>query len=185
MKVKEVIISALHMLGRNELAAKLKSGEELDAEQSDAVDTLLYCYNAVEDEVARKYIPLSTTENLKTSDGIFYFQAFAKTPVAIKRVLSDGAAVEYELFPLYIHVNATNVTIEYEYVPKKKKIDSDSDFGGEASEYMLAAGMAAEYCLINGEIEASEQWEQKYRQRVDRAQARLTAGGYVMPRRWV
>lgn len=185
MKVKDVIISALRMLGRNPLADSLKNGSELNTEETETVDTLLYCYNAVEDEIARKYIPLTYSETIAASDGIFYFAAFARTPVAIKRVLSDGKEIEFEILSQYMKVNAKRVTIEYEFSPAKKKIDGTSDYGTEAGEYLIAAGMVAEYCLINGEIEASEQWEQKYRQKIDRAQTQLPSGGYIAPRRWV
>ena len=185
MKVKDVIISALHMLGRNPLADSLKNGSELNAEETETVDTLLYCYNAVEDEIARKYIPLTYSETMSASDGIFYFAAFARTPVAIKRVLSDGKEIGYEMFAQYMRVNAKKVTIEYEFSPSKKRIDGTSDYGAETGEYLIAAGMVAEYCLINGEIETSEQWEQKYRQKIDRAQTKLPSGGYLTPRRWV
>ncbi len=185
MKVKEVIISSLNLLGRNSLAARFKNGGEMSAEESDTLETLLYCFNAVEDEVARKYIPLTYKETLRATDCIFYYEAFAKTPLSIKSVTSDGVEVGYELFPRYILTKAQNVTIEYEYSPSKKKIDGNSDFGAEAGEYLLATGMAAEYCLINGEIEAAEQWEQKYRSKIDRAQSALPCGGFIAPRRWV
>ena len=55
MLVREVIASALILLGRAELASALASGAGAE-EEKDLTDTLLYCFNAVENEIARKFI---------------------------------------------------------------------------------------------------------------------------------
>ena len=172
MKVKDVIISALNILGRSELAATLSAGGTLTAEESETVNTLLYCFNAVEDEVARKYMPLSGRENLTASAGEYYYSTFIHAPVKIKRVFADGKAVDFELMPHYMAVNANKITVEYEYAPAKKKLEGSSDFGAEVGEYLLALGAASEYCLINGEIEAAELWENKYRKELGLARRR-------------
>lgn len=185
MQVKELIISALNILGRGELAELLSVGGELDGEGLETVNTLVYCFNAVEDEIARKYLPLTAKEDLTSANGKFSYTNFSHSPVKIKSVLSGGAAVEYQLLPQYIAVNAKKITVEYGYAPSKKQLDGTSDFGAEAGSRMFALGMAAEYCLINGEIEAAELWEKKYRDAIDAAQSALTAGGVIPPRRWV
>ena len=185
MKVKEVIASALNLLGRQDLAELLTEGAELNPEENEAANTLLYCLNAVEDELARRYIPLTASESMKASDGIFYFASFKRTPVNINKVLSDGVETEYEIFPQYMKVNAQNITVEYSYMPAKKKMDGTSDYADKTGEYLLALGMAAEYCLINGETQASEQWEEKYRARIDGVQSVTAASRFIPPRRWV
>ncbi len=185
MKVKDVIISALNILGRSGLAASLADGDELTAEERETVDTLLYCFNATEDEVARNYMPLFAREELSSPDGEYFYASFINPPVKIKRVTAAGAAAEYELFPQYMAVNAKKITVEYEYAPSKKRLEGSSDFGGEVGEYLLALGAASEYCLINGEIEEAELWENKYRREIDRAQRKLPSCGSVPPRRWV
>ena len=185
MKVKDVIISALHMLGRNDIADSLSKGSALDREATETVDTLLYCFNAVEDEVARKYLPLKCTDTVISIDGKYEYSIFLHSPVKILRVLVDGKDAEYELFPQYIYVNSRRITIEFEYAPSKKKIGDDSDFGAEVGETLLALGAAAEYCLINGEIERAELWEAKYKKEIDGTQKKLPSGGTIPPRRWV
>ena len=62
MIVKDVLISALKILGRGELASALIQGSALSAEDNETVETLLYCFNATEDEVARNYVPLTSCE---------------------------------------------------------------------------------------------------------------------------
>ena len=185
MKVKDVIISALHMLGRNDIADALSNGNALDKEATDTVDTLLYCFNATEDEVARKYLPLKCTDTVISVDGKYKYSIFLHSPIKFTRVLVDGKDAEYETFPKYMLVNSNRITVEFEYAPSKKKIDDDSEYGAEVGETLLALGAAAEYCLINGEIEMAELWEAKYRKQIDLAQKSLPCGGTIPPRRWI
>lgn len=185
MKVKNVIISALGLIGKAPLARKLSGNEELTPEESETVDTLLYCFNSAEDEVARRYIPLRHSENLKSSDGEYYYTSFMYSPVRIKRVYSEGTAVEFKVYSRYLSTVSGLVTVEYEYAPPKKRIDSESEYGDEVGEYLFALGTASEYCLINGEIEMSELWENKYRGQIDAAQSRLPSCKNLPPRRWI
>lgn len=185
MKVKDVIVSTLNILGRTELAAALSARSTLDSEGTETVNTLLYCFNAVEDEVARKYAPLTCEDTMVSLSGQYIYTAFLHSPVKITRVLADGAEVGYVLYAEYMRVDAKRVTVEYEYAPKKKKITDDSDFGEDVGERLLALGAAAEYCLINGEVEAAEIWESRYRKEIDGVQKKLPACGCIPPRRWV
>ncbi len=185
MKVKDIIISALKISGRAEAAQKLAEGSALSEEENETVNAFLYCFNAVEDEVARRFIPLSAREVMTSGNGEYYFAGFANAPVKIKRVLSGGKKIPYERFPLYLFADAAEICVEYEYSPRKKTLDGVCDFSDGAGEYLFAYGAAAEYCLINGEVEAAALWESKYRQCVDEAQSRLPEAGYIPPRRWV
>lgn len=186
MKVKNVIVMTLKILGRNQLAEKLSEDGELDGGEKDTVNTLVHCFNAVEDEVARSYIPLCTSQTMRSPDKMFLFSQFEHTPVRITGVTADGAAVDYKLFPAYIKAEAPQITVEYDYAPSVKDIDGVSEFNCAVGSYLFACGAAAEYCLINGEIQAAEIWESKYRQEIERVQRKsVTSGGYIPPRRWV
>lgn len=185
MIVKDIIVSSLNLLGRRDLAETLENGVVTDAEGRETVNTLLYCFNAVEDELARKYLPLNAREEVASPNGQFEYVRFKHQPVRINRVTVDGADAEYELFPKYMQVNSKRIVVEYDYAPFKKELENESEYGYQAGENLLALGAVAEYCLINGEIEASELWEKKYRQAIDLAQKKLPAGGYIMPRRWI
>lgn len=183
--VKNAVMSALKLAGREEIADALMHGYIMTDEQTEAVSTMLYCFNAVEDELARKYIPLTKRDEVLAFDGKFAYTALAYTPVRIKRVMVNGVDVEYELFAQYLTADARKVVIEYEYTPDKKTIEGMSEFTSGVSEYMLALGAAAEYCFINGEVEAAGIWEAKYRREIDSAQKKLPCGGIIPPRRWV
>ena len=78
MLVREVIASALILLGRAELASALASGAGAE-EEKDLTDTLLYCFNAVENEIARNYIPLVYREELLSKNNKFLYTSFSNT----------------------------------------------------------------------------------------------------------
>lgn len=186
MKVKDIVVTALKILGRNELAEKLSEGDELDGGEKDTVNTLVHCFNAVEDEAARCYIPLCAVQTIYSYDGKIPFSRFEHTPVRITGVTSEGKAVSYKVYPDCIKADAKSVTVEYDYAPSVKDIDGVSEFNCAVGGYLFACGAAAEYCLINGEIQAAEAWESKYRQEIERVQSSTpTSGGYIPPRRWV
>lgn len=151
----------------------------------ETVETVLYCFNAAEDEVARRYMPLTRREEIASPDGRFYFAAFARPPVRINAVKAGGRSVGYELFTEYLRADSNKISVEYDFAPLRKDIDGASDFGAEVGEYMLAYGAAAEYCLINGEAEAAGLLEGRYRAEIDGAQRRLPSGGRIPPRRWI
>lgn len=184
MKVRDIIASALTLLGRAELASALSAGAVAEGDK-DTVDTLLYCFNAVEDELARNYIPLVCREELSSNDKKYYFFVFTHQPVRIKKILCGGKEVEYGIYSDYIYVDAPTIDVEYEYVPNRKKIDGNSDFGDRVGMYVLALGMAEEYSYINGEAEAGDIWKARYRDRIDDIQRELPECAHIPPRRWV
>ena len=185
MKVKDVIIFALYLIGRSDIATSISTGATVSAEGQEVINVLLYCFNATEDEVARKYIPLTAKEQLSAENGEYYYSKFAHSPIRIKNITAEGKDVKFKLEPLYVAVNAKNITVEYDYAPAKKNMAGESDFVAEVSENLLATGMVAEYHLINGEVEEYELWEKRYRKLIDEAQRILPSGGTVPPRRWV
>ena len=115
----------------------------------------------------------------------YYTASFTHIPIKIKRVTAGGESVKFEVFTHYICVQAKSVTVEYEYAPSRKNLDGASDYGDEVGEYLIALGMAAEYCLINGEAEAADKWEQAYRARLDAVQRALPVCAHIPPRRWI
>ena len=156
-------------------------------ESAEAVETLLYCYNAVEDEIARSYAPLKTKQRLNSIVGVYDFSEFGYTPVKILSVTDlNGRKVKYEIGSSYIKCDEREVFVEYEYSPSKKDLDGDCAFLPEqVTLRMLAAGTAAEYCLINGEVRLAECYECVYRQEIDGIRRRAVAELKFPPRRWV
>lgn len=187
MKIKEILVRAATYTGRRDIANALESGDALDNESAEAVETLLYCYNAVEVEIARSYAPLKTKQRLTSIVGVYDFSEFGYTPVKILSVTDlSGRKVKYEIGSSYIKCDEREVFVEYEYSPSKKDLDGDCAFLPEqVTLRMLAAGTAAEYCLINGEVRLAECYECVYRQEIDGIRRRAVADLKFPPRRWV
>ena len=189
MSIRDILISALRRIGREDLAVDMEDGGEPLGEGYDVVQTLLYCINATEDELARYYFPLKCTETLISNDKTFYFSNFSRTPVRILNVESGGREVKFKLFTNYITADAEKIDITYCYAPAKKTVDGTGEFGGIGDGNITALGAAAEYCLICGEASLAEVWETRYREAIDRARSVLektdAQRAFVPPRRWI
>ena len=115
----------------------------------------------------------------------FLFSSFKRYPVKIRRVTVDNKKVPFDVLAKYMSVKADKIVVEYEYAPAKKTLDGVSDYGDEVGEYLIALGIAAEYCIINGEAELADIWEKKYRTQLDRTQRVLPVCASIPPRRWI
>lgn len=189
MTIRDILISALRRIGREDLACDIENDGEPVGEGGEVVQTLLYCINATEDELARYYFPLKCTETLNSRNNVFYFSDFSKIPVRIIEVKSDGKEVDYRLRPDGIAADCSRIEITYDYAPAKKTADGKSEFGEIGDGNITSLGAAAEYCLICGEASLAEVWETRYREAIDRAQRTISKAeartAYIPPRRWV
>ena len=194
MKVKDIIITACRFVGREDIAEQLSylnegiDVEDLDlsTEQSEVLETLLYCFNSVEDELARCYIPLETGETLSSENGVYNFADFSLKPVKIISVKSGGKPVKYSLTALSLITDCTEITVEYGYAPLKKGLFDDSEFSSVfVSDKLVAAGTASEFCLIDGEGQLAQTWESVYRGEIETVQRTRFGKLRLPPRRWV
>lgn len=186
MKIKEIVLTALNLLGRADVARAMESGETLSAEAESVADTVLYCVNAVLDELARYYFPLTNRESFCLTSGRVAFADFSARPVKLLRVTANGREIKYETAPRYLIADEGKIEVEYEYSPSKKPMDGDCDYDGvEVGARLVAAGAASEFCILNGEAVAAEYWEGEYRREIDRARAKFKKPLKIPPRRWV
>lgn len=192
MKVKEIIARALRLTGRADAAETLETDSERSADVEEAIKTMLFCFNAVENELARNYFPLVFSEEVGTVEGKINYADLSYNPVKITSVKSGGKPVGYRLKPQYIVLQRqytaadADVSVEYNYIPSQKNIEDDSAFDGtEVGELLVAYGTVSEYCLINGESAAAALWESKYRDAIDRSRRTHRRKRYIPPRRWV
>lgn len=184
MKVKQIVADAMQAVGRSD-AAELYAADAADGETERLAYTLLFCYNAVADELARCYFPVTASEEMSSSNGKFAFSSFGHTPVKILRVTSGGKSVDWQTVPGYLCTSEKKITVEYRYAPDKAKEEDEFFYpDGAVGERIFVCGMASEYFLIGGEVESAELWENKYRNEIDR-RAPLRTCATVPPRRWV
>lgn len=190
MSIRDILISALRRIGREDLANDIEDGDEPTGEGGDVVQTMIYCINATEDELARYYFPLKCTETLVSKENnLFYFSDFSHTPVRILSVKSGGKEISFELLTNCITAGASSVEITYAYAPAKKTVYGNSEFSEIGDGNITSLGAAAEYCLICGEASLAEVWETRYREAIDRARSteekHKSQKTYIPPRRWV
>jgi len=186
MKVKEIVTAALKLVGRGDIAAKLAAGEELDGNDKETLDIMVYCFNSAEYELLRYYFPKKITEEITGSGRKFYLESFSRRPFRVLSVKKNGLDLDFSARDGYILAEADKAIFEYLFVPEKKNLDGECEYTeAEIGELLPAYGAASEYCLINGEIKAAEVWEGKYRQSIDCARKTCRPAIYVPPRRWV
>ena len=186
MLMKEIIVRALLFAGREDIAKTLSEDSSSQGEAAEAVETLLYCANAAEDELSRYWFPLEYAEVIRSDTHKFKYSDLAFPPLKILSVEDEkGNALEYEVAPDGFTAKATSVRVRYTHSPKKKELTDASEYGDRLGADIPALGAAAEYCLINGEMQLSEALENRYLAAVERARRLPKPGGYVPPRRWV
>ena len=185
MLVSDIVKTALSLVGREDAAEALEGQAYLDdAELLHAVRAMLYCVNATEDELARGTFPLVREDALTAVGGRIYYTEFTRTPAKIISVKRGNRDVAYVLCPEYLETEGKGLTVKYMYCPEKKELADESDYDGyPVGERLMAYGAASEYCLIEGAFEEAENWEQRYREEVERARPRERCG-YIPARVW-
>ncbi len=181
MTVKEIILTAAEMVGCAEkVRVYLENGSDGEGE----VNTLLRCFNLVENELALDYLPLFAEDELETDTGTVYFSLLSKSAVRIVGATDEwGNKLSFTLFPDRIRLQPGRVKITYTYTPQEKDINGEADDNRKASVRLFAYGVAAEYCLATGLYEESGVWEKKYKQAIEGAY-RSSIGRKINSRRW-
>lgn len=185
MKVLEVILNTMRLVGRSDAADLIEAGEPTD-EALKLKRVLLTYLNAVLDELARGYFPLDTEEQMSSSDGTYPFANFLKGPIKINRVTDGKDKIEWHIYPNYLRAAANTITVYYEYMPPVLGEDDDFFYPVFAvGERMVEYGMAAEYFLVLGDGAGYNAWENKYRNEIENLLSRSSVRDRIPPRRWI
>ena len=156
MKVSEVI----------ELSALL-----LDTELTEDIrNNLVRCYNLVEQELATDYFPILEVDKFFHVEDKIYYKDFSRKPYMLKGIQDfHGDSVSFRLAPEYINLiknyNGGTFFVKYYYLPEDKELYSNSTYGAEYIS-ILKYGIAAEYCLTNGDFEQAKIYSDKYKERI-------------------
>ena len=189
MTVKEVIVQAAGCLGREDLIAALnKTESEWSEEEKLELDSLLRCYNFVENEVALDYLAMKKEETITVESNKINYSRLSSAPVNIRKVVCGGYAQRFATYPSYIYLPdgwVGQAKVTYDYIPSTKTLNSTSEFSNKGvSERLLAYGISAQYCLVNGETGRAAVWDKKFRDAL-RAKNLLRRTVSVRSRRWV
>ena len=191
MTVKEVIALAAGCLGRDDLISALDKGEEeISEEEKLELDALLRCYNFVENEVALDYCPLKREETVEVKENKIYYTELSQAPVNVRKVVGGGYLQRFAAYPAYILLSdgwLGSALVVYDCIPStKNSFDEESEFSQESgvSARLLAYGVTAQYCLVNGENGRAALWDKKFRESL-RAKNLLRRTMSIRSRRWV
>lgn len=167
MKVKEIIAYACGFIGEKEIAEKLNQSGTVsysDKEQ-EKVNTLLRCFNFVNEEIASDYLPYLTTEEIDVKNSILNFSDLSKTLISVYAIKgSFGCNVRFREFPEYVEILGKAKSITYSFLPDKKDLEDEFVFFNGLSARIFAYGIASEYFLVDGLSEDAEIWEERFKE---------------------
>lgn len=172
MKVKEIIKQALLLVSRGDVVNHLGKNTG-DEEQKQTIQAMLLCYNSVEDELARTYLPLIDTQSFTPQNGKIAFSTFAHVPVKLFAVTENGHKLNYRVQPDGVLVEGSNVQIRYGYAPPTKELEDDCSYGDLVGAVQLSYGTASEYCVVSGRGNDASNFEARYHECVAQLQALL------------
>jgi hypothetical protein len=182
MTVQEIIIAAAEELGvQDKVNDYLLNGSTIGKKET---ETLLMCFNLVENEVALDYLPLKCEDVIEGNTGVIEYQDLSRKAVRVIGVTDEyGNAAPFRLFPKYLKTQPGKVKILYTYTPTEKGITDDCDYDIRASLRLFTYGTLAEYYLAAGFFEESEAWDKKYKDALTAAY-RQGKTKVIKSRRW-
>lgn len=143
----------------------------LDIELTDDIrNNLVRCYNLVEQELATDYFPILEVEKFFHVEDKIYYKDFSRKPYMLKGIQDfRGDSVSFRLTPEYItlikNYHGGTFFVKYYYIPDTKELYSTCTYGAEYTG-ILKYGIAAEYCLTNGDFEQAKIYNDKYKERI-------------------
>lgn len=160
MKVNEIL----------ELCAVMLGEEPNDGDEVKDRDLLLKCYNLIEQELATDYFPILEVEKFFQVKDKIYYKDFSRNAYMIKGIQDfRGDKVNYILRSEYLELQKNydggTFFVKYCYIPEEKALYSHSTYGAEYIS-ILKYGIAAEYCLANGNFEQAKIYNDKYKERI-------------------
>ncbi len=184
ISVKATLLAAAQALGIAEEVRKFLDGEDTVSGEKN-FSLLLTCFNRVENELALDYLPLMAEDELVTATGVVEYSALSENAVRIFCVEDEqGNSLKFKLFPRCLKTKVGRVKIVYAYTPTEKTVEEESEFTTGVSERLFVYGIAAEYSLAVGDLNAANVWDKKFREGA-RAAYRLRPCKKISSRRWI
>ena len=117
----------------------------------------------------KTYCPIRREERVEITENKIYYTEFSQAPVNIRKVVCGGYLARFAAYPAYILMSDDrqgSALVVYDCIPcTKNAFDEQSEFSEESgvSARLLAYGVAAQYCLVNGENGRAALWDKKFR----------------------
>ncbi len=161
MKVKDVIINAIKMLGDSNFVKYLTEASNENEQYNLDKELLLLSYNQAL-ETAVNYSPLTYQETLLSHDGLVKYSAFKYNPYKIVEVETEKAFQTYEILPTRIKTQG-KITVLYVYIPTVKKYEEDFVYeNSKISLNVFCYGVLSEFLIYKGRFEEATMYFDKF-----------------------
>ncbi len=194
MKVKEILFLAMEFVGEKQLLEKLKMQETQTGEQNEIVlskremeklESLLLCFNLVNQEIASDYLPFLTKENVEVKGDTIAFSDLSKRVINIYEVKDKfGFNLHFRIMSKYIKTNCKAKSVVYSFLPEKMQLEDEIEFFNGLSARIYAYGVASEFLLVSGVSSDAEIWEERFKESLFMLSRKH--GEHLLPkRRWL
>lgn len=166
MTIKEIIKQAATLLGRDDLVSFVEtpSGQVPNTMYIGEINKTVNLTNMVIKEFALSYVPMKCSETQTAENGKVYYSSLTHKPSKIIKVTNaEDTLTDFALMTEYIDVKDDVVTVEYEFMPPDYAYNDTVDYdSGEVPVYILALGVAAEFCLTINWFSEAVMWHDRY-----------------------
>lgn len=194
MKVKEILFLAMEFVGEKQLLEKLKMQETQTEEKNEIVlsksemeklESLLLCFNLVNQEIASDYLPFLTKENVEVKGDTIAFSDLSKMVINIYEVKDKfGFNLHFRIMSNYIKTYCKAKSVVYSFLPEKMQLEDEIEFFNGLSARIYAYGVASEFLLVSGVSSDAEIWEERFKESLFMLSRKH--GEHLLPkRRWL
>lgn len=168
MIAKDVIKNVATFLGLTDLldTTLLDGSVVADENQTKEINMMLACCNMVINQVASEYITLKDKVKVTTKTGeIKYSSISSKIIVDILKVKLNGIEIPFSCTPDKLETSVGTLEIEFAYQPSAcTYLNASIDFNNfKINSRVLAYGVTAEYCFINGRYDDALVWDNRFK----------------------
>lgn len=185
MKVKNLVKNSALILGKFDVIRYINGATDSGIDTLESVNLLTNLCTLVVDELSSTYLPLIRRETVTFGHGKHPLNTFRETIIKILAVYDmDNKKVDFTIDEYYVWANVSKCNVEYEYAPKNYDLDDEIGYSEkDISISTLAYGVAAEYCITQGQFEQAVMHHKRY---VDNlAEICLPKNKMIKSRSWV
>ena len=164
MTVKEIIVKVCKILNEKELEEKLVSNEEnvdFSERENKILNTLVDCFNFVQNEIAENYIPFKFSEEVDFGKRID-FKNLTKRIFKILEVKDENNLnLKYDIFVTYLIAERVVKFLTYSYLPFDLSLNDEIE--NYITESIYINGIVAEYYLISSMSTEAEIFDERFK----------------------
>ena len=164
MTIKEIIKITALAFGRENVVKYLNGKSTADDETLCMVNNLVALANLVISELACSYIPMVKKEVAYVKLGKVYYKDLAEQALKIRSVKNmANIDLDFKQNSEYISVSASQVLVEYEFLPSNYDLDSVIGYvSKDVSAGTLSFGVSAEFAISEGRFDEAVAFHKRY-----------------------